>query len=162
MRCGVSLRLASLLGLVLLAGCSGSGTGKDRVVNVEGDDAEMNAAMATARSKLPEFWQRFDNPVPNESIFAIKVKVTDPNGTEHFWASELHKKDGKIFGAIDNDPNIVKSVSLGQVIEIPEADISDWTYTRDKKMHGNYTLRVLLKTLPVAQADELKKMLAEP
>ena len=53
-------------------------------------------------------------------------------------------------------------MSLGQVIEIPEADISDWTYTRDKKMHGNYTLRVLLKTLPVAQADELKKMLAEP
>jgi uncharacterized protein YegJ (DUF2314 family) len=65
-------------------------------------------------------------------------------------------------GTINNDPNIVASVKLGDRIEIPEGDISDWLYLRDGKMAGNEKLRPLLKKMPAAEAEKLKKMMANP
>jgi len=149
--------LVAILSL-LLAACSK----RDKVVNVEDDDPEMVAAIAKARSTLPQFWQVFDKPERGESKFSLKVKITDKKGTEHFWASEIERRDGKTMGTINNDPNIVASVKLGDRIEIPEADISDWLYMRDGKMVGNRTLVPLLKTMPAKEAEAYKKMMAEP
>jgi uncharacterized protein YegJ (DUF2314 family) len=92
----------------------------------------------------------------------LKVQITDANGTEHFWVNELERSGGQIHGTINNDPEIVRSVTFGQRIEVPEADISDWTYTRNEKMMGNYTLRALLKTMPADEAEQFNSMLAEP
>ena len=66
--------------LSLLAACSK----RDKVVNVEDDDPEMVAAIAKARSTLPQFWQVFDKPERGDSKFSLKVKITDKKGTEHF------------------------------------------------------------------------------
>lgn len=134
----------------------------DNVVMVAHDDPEMQLAIATARSRLPEFWKVFEKPESGEINFALKVEITDASGTEFFWASQLERQDGKIFGVIDNDPDIVKSVKLGQRIEIPEDKIADWTYIRNEKIHGNLTMRPLLKTLPKDEADALRAQLAEP
>ena len=60
-----------------------------------------------------------------------------------------------------NRPN-VKSVKMGERIEVPEEKISDWLYMRDGKMVGNYTVRPLLKTMAVEEAATVKAMLAEP
>ena len=65
-------------------------------------------------------------------------------------------------GTINNDPNIVASVKLGDRIEIPEADISDWLYMRGGKMVGNRTLVPLLKTMPAKEAEAYRKMMTEP
>jgi uncharacterized protein YegJ (DUF2314 family) len=142
----------------LLAGCSK----RDEVVNVEADDPEMVVAIAKARETLPQFWQIFDKRERGESDFALKVKITDERGTEHFWATEIERRDGKTKGTINNDPNIVASVKLGDRIVIPEADISDWLYMRDGKMFGNETIRPLLKKMPAAEAEKLKRMMANP
>jgi uncharacterized protein YegJ (DUF2314 family) len=56
----------------------------------------------------------------------------------------------------------VRKVKLGQRIEIPEADISDWLYMRDGKMVGNGTVRPLFKHMPAAEVEEVKRMMAEP
>ena len=129
---------------------------------VEADDADMLAAISTARSKLPEFWAAFEQQAPGDSDFALKVKITDSHGTEHFWVNALERSGGQIHGTINNDPEIVRSVAFGQRIEVPEADISDWTYTRNDKLKGNYTMRVLLKTMPADEAEQYKSMLADP
>ena len=148
------------LGLATLsAGCSRS---KDKVVNVSADDPEMNAAIAKARSTLPVFWKSFERPARNEDSFALKVKITDANGTEHFWVNEIQRKNGKISGEINNDPEIVKSVKIGQRIDVRDEQISDWMFTRNGKIVGNYTMRPLLKTLPKGEADRLRSMLEEP
>lgn len=151
------LALLAIL-LSLLTACSK----RDKVVNVEDDDPEMVAAIAEARDTLPQFWQVFDKRERGESDFSLKVKISDKRGTEHFWATELERRDGKTRGTINNDPNIVASVKLGDRIEIPEADISDWLYMRDGKMVGNETLRPLLKKMPEAEAEKLRKMMANP
>jgi uncharacterized protein YegJ (DUF2314 family) len=152
--------LAALLAFLsfLFIACSK----QDKVINVQSDDAEMVAAIAKARASLPEFWQVFEKRERGESDFSLKVRITDQGGTEHFWATDIKRQRGKTVGTIDNDPNIVTSVKLGDTIEISDADISDWLYLRDGKMVGNETLRPLLKRMPPAEADELRKMMANP
>jgi uncharacterized protein YegJ (DUF2314 family) len=136
---------------------------EDRIINVEANDAEMEAAIATAREKLPQFWQVFTHPEKGESDFSLKVRIKDGHGTEHFWVTEIERKeDGKIFGVINNDPEIVKNVKLNERVAVPEENISDWLYTRDGKMVGNYTLRVLFKQMPPKEVDYYKHMMAEP
>ena len=122
--------VVSLLGLcacVAIVGCSRSAK-EDEVIGVAGSDAEMNAAIKTAREKLPHFWQVVDNPTKGEKSFSLKVKIADSKGVEHFWVSDIRRDNGKIYGTINNDPDVVKSVKIGQEIEVPEADISDWLY----------------------------------
>jgi uncharacterized protein YegJ (DUF2314 family) len=56
----------------------------------------------------------------------------------------------------------VKNVKIGQKWKIKKEDISDWLFMRDGKMHGNYTMRPLLKTMPKDEAAKFRSMLAEP
>ena len=142
----------------LFAACSK----KDPIIDIAGDDPEMLAAIAKAREKLPDFWKVFDKPEHGEREFSLKVKIADKRGTEHFWVIDLQKQTGKIMGTINNDPEIVASVKLGDRIEVPEADISDWMYMRDHKMVGNETIRPLLKKLPADQAKKLRSIMADP
>jgi uncharacterized protein YegJ (DUF2314 family) len=153
----LALALVGVL-LALLTACSK----QDKVVGVADDDPEMTAAISKARETLPQFWQVFDKRERGENDFALKVKITDKNGVEHFWATDLVRRDGKTMGTINNDPNIVASVKLGDRIEIPEADITDWLYMRDGKMVGNLTLKPLFKQMPAAEVERLKNMMADP
>jgi uncharacterized protein YegJ (DUF2314 family) len=151
--------LAALSGILLFIGACAPA---DKVVFVKDDDPEMVAAIAKARATLPLFWQVFDKHEHGENEFSLKVKITDHEGTEHFWASDIEKRDGRIWGTITNDPGIIASVKLGDQIEIPEANISDWFYMRDGKMVGNRTLVPLLRTLPPKEAAAYRNLLAEP
>lgn len=144
--------------LPLLTACSK----RDKVVHVADDDPEMLAAIAKGRDTLPQFWTVFDKRERGESGFALKVKITDKHGTEHFWATDIERSEGKIMGTINNDPNIVATVKLGERIQIPEAEISDWLYMRDGKMVGNETLKPLLKTMPAREAERLRRIMANP
>jgi uncharacterized protein YegJ (DUF2314 family) len=153
--------LAAAFVLPLLVSCSRSSSG-DKTINVADDDPEMLVAIAKARETLPKFWDAFERRGRNETDFALKVKITDTHGTEHFWATGIERKNGKTSGTIDNDPNIVRTVKLGERIQINEADISDWFYFRDGKMVGNQTLRVLFKEMPPAEVKRYKAMLADP
>jgi len=150
--------LSAVVPLACFAGCSK----KDRVISVDAEDPEMNAAIAKARETLPQFWEVFEKREHGESDFSLKVRITDEGAIEHFWAIDIQVGDGKIMGTINNEPETVRSVKLGDRIEIPEADISDWLYIRDGKIVGIYTLRALFKKMPAAKVEEYKQRLADP
>jgi len=133
--------------MVSLAGCEK----RDATINVADGDPKMLAAIAKARETLPQFWAEFDHPQPGENNFCLKVMVRDGKEVEHFWVEKLERKDWKTFGSIANDPDLVHNVKMGDRIEIPEPDISDWFYMRDGKMVGNYTLRVLFDHMPASE-----------
>ena len=86
--------------------------------------------------------------------------MKDRNGVEHFWLSEIERKDGVLHGTIANTPNVVKHVKAGQRVTFPDSDISDWTYFRGDKLVGNETLRPLLKHMPPQQAARYRSMMA--
>ncbi len=156
------LFLAALLfASIGFVSCSKSSQ-KDPLISVEDNDVEMNAAIAKARETLPKFWAAFEHPGPGQENFSLKVKITDGKQVEHFWTDHVEKKEGKIFASIDNDPELVHNVKLGDHIEVPEADISDWFYLQDGKMVGNYTIRALFKHMSPEEAAKYKALLAEP
>lgn len=118
-------RIPLLARVAILVSLCSACSKREMVVSVKDDDPEMVAAIAKARDSLPHFWQVFDKREHGESDFALKVKITDKMGTEHFWVTDIERRDGKTMGTISNVPTLVKSVKLGDRIEIPEADISD-------------------------------------
>ena len=155
----------SLLGL-LCAGllvCSISCSEREKPQTlVEGgyDQKEMDEAIARARREVDTFIAILEKE--DGENFGVKAPVTDKGQTEHFWLSDITYKDGKFDGLIGNDPGIVSNVKLGDKWSIKKEDISDWMYMRDGKIHGTYTMRPLMKTLPKEEADALRSMLAEP
>jgi uncharacterized protein YegJ (DUF2314 family) len=150
--------LLSVVSLLAFSSCSKH----DKVIGVKDDDPAMVAAISKARETLPLFWRAFEKQERGETEFALKVRITDKHGTEHFWATDLERRDGKIKGIINNDPNIVKKVKMGDVIEIPEADITDWLYMREGKLVGNFTLKVLFKQMPKKEVDFYKSIMVDP
>ncbi|HTL16757.1 MAG TPA: DUF2314 domain-containing protein [Patescibacteria group bacterium] len=144
--------------LVLFAGCGRP----DKTINIADDDPEMLAAIAKARDTLPQFWNRYEKHDQGETDFALKVKISDKSQTEYFWVSELERKNGELFGTINNDPELVHNVKLGQRLKIPAEDIADWLYLKQGKIVGNYTLRVLFKKMAPDEVEKNKRLLADP
>jgi uncharacterized protein YegJ (DUF2314 family) len=156
------LLLSFVLALTVFGtGCSKK-TSSDRVIDVKDDDPDMVAAIGKGRATLPEFWKKFEHPDPNESDFNLKVRIKDQYGTEYFWLNNLEKHNNVTSGVINNEPEIVKCVKLGQRIPIPEEDIADWLYMRRGKIVGNYTVRALFKTMSPEEVKECKRMMETP
>jgi uncharacterized protein YegJ (DUF2314 family) len=132
-------------------------------LKIPNQDAAMEEAKAKARATLSHFWERLGSPGAGESGVALKVALPyGDNNTEHIWTKNVERKDGKVFGVINNVPRDVRTVRLGDRIEIAEHQISDWMYVRNGKWVGNYTLRPLLKRMPPHQAARYISKLADP
>jgi len=161
-RPSVLIRLLLAIAIIPLIGCSSSKEKPGNFAKVSENDPEMLAAIDKARKSLPNFWNKFEKHSDGESNFALKVKITDERGTEHFWVTELKRQNGTITGTINNEPEIVHNVKMDQRITVPEADISDWMYMRNGKIYGNETVHPLYKTMSPEELASVKKMLANP
>lgn len=153
-------RYLYLLLLLLAATLCACSQKPDTLVEGGYDQAEMDAAMARARSEVDYFIAQLDKG--DGTDFFVKAPIEDNGRTEHFWLSDVTYAGGQFEGTIGNDPGIVDNVTYGQKWSIAKSNISDWMFMRDGKMHGNYTMRPLLKTLPKEEAERYKAMLANP
>jgi uncharacterized protein YegJ (DUF2314 family) len=144
--------------LTLLTACSK----RDKVVGHGDDDPVIAAAISNAQATLPQFWQVFDKRARGESNFMLFVRITDKGRIEHFGVTDFELRDGKTMVTISNAPKIVASVKLGDRIEIPGADITDWSYMRDGKYVGLTTLKARSKWMPADQVELMKKAMADP
>jgi uncharacterized protein YegJ (DUF2314 family) len=160
------MRLAGIIAGVLFLAFAAPGTAPAQdssYIKLPNADPKMEAAKAKARATLAQFWEKLERPGPGEEGFALKVSLPySPRDTEHIWTKDVERKDGRITGVINNRPRDVKTVRLGQRIEISEDQISDWMFIRNGKMVGNYTLRPLLERMPPAEAARYRAMLEEP
>ncbi len=129
---------------------------------VEDTDPEMAAAIAKAQETLPQFWQTFDQRAHGESNFVLVVRITDKGRIEHFHSTDFERRDGKTIVAISHAPKLVASVKLGDRIEIPAADITDWSYMRDGKHVGMRTMPPRFKYMPAEHVEAFKKVMADP
>jgi len=125
-------------------------------------DADMAAAIAKARESLPRFWQALQNPAHGETNFALKMRFSDTNAMEYVWLGDISRADTRTFGTVGGGPLTVHSISQGQRVAINEPDIGDWSYDRDGKTYGNYTIRALFKVMPEKDVEYFKRKLAEP
>ena len=129
----------------------------DPVTYFSKDDAEMNAAISAARGTLESFFAILQN---DRRIESPLLKVAVPNsegGAEHIWMKPASLDDPDKFVAIvDNRPAKVPSLQLGDFYEFSADQISDWSYVKDGKLHGGYTIRVILGRMSKDEADQFK------
>ena len=155
---------ATVLAVAASGGCrkpkvSTPAVGDDHVILIEKDDPEMNAAKARARAETDAFLDKVHTGEAQD--FSVKVPVEDGTTVEYFWLKEVAYKDGVFTGKIDNDPEEVHTVKLGDAVTVKKDEIADWLYMQDGKMHGNYTMRVLLKKMSPEEADHWKTILTD-
>lgn len=158
----LGMKSRSWLAVALLAFvlCACGRSKPETLVDGGYDEKEMDAAIAQARNEIDGFVANLQKGA--DQNYAVKAAITDNGKTEHFWLVDVKFADGKFSGKIGNDPGIVTNVKAGQDWSVAKAEVSDWMFMRGGKIHGNYTMRPLLKTLPPQEAEKMRSMLANP
>lgn len=157
-RVPIALRLAPLAMLAAVPfplhaqPLTAAGT-EDKVVSVSDEDPEMNAAIAAARRTLPDFLKVVDKPPPDVRDVSFKFPL---DGWEHIWVTNVSRRGNVLVGELDNEP-VAKGYRLGQHVEVPLEQVSDWSYRgADGVMRGHRTTRLLLARLPADEAAQIR------
>lgn len=157
-----ALLLAAALALAPLS-APAPALAADPTIPVAREDGAMNDAIGGARSTLEtEFWPRMEDPRGAENLMLkVAVPVKDPAvGLEHIWVSGAERLGGEaLTGRLANNPAHFEG-AVGDRLAFRQGQISDWMYNLNGKIHGAYTLRVLLPRIDPAEAAQYAAMLA--
>ncbi len=112
------------------------------VLTVDGDDPRMQAAVAEARRRWPEFVAAFEQRRP-EQAFSVKAPFTRGGDTEFMWVVVDAIEGGFVYGALGNQPVGLPGLNEGDRVRVREADLNDWIYVTDDQPVGGFTLDVV-------------------
>jgi uncharacterized protein YegJ (DUF2314 family) len=147
--------------IVALSALSLVGCGKkqpvDKVTYVAPDDPRMKAAIEKARSNVNTFIAALQSPKPGQSGFSVKMAFIEGDNTEHMWLTPVRYDGQKFHGTINNEPEKIKSVKLGQKVSIEPSQISDWMYLENRKLKGGETIRALRDAMTPAERADFDK-----
>jgi len=116
------------------------------VIEVEADDPRMKAAVEKARSRWPEFVNRFESRCSEQS-FSVKAPLADGSEKEYIWINVTAIENNVIYGKLGNDPINLPHFKLNDRVHVSVKDLNDWIYTAGEDFHGGFTLEVLSKAV---------------
>ena len=127
------------------------------VVQIGEDDPRMQAAVAEARQRWPEFKAAFAARQRGGN-YAVKAPVTRGGNTEFIWLEVIGLEPEYVHGRLANDPVDLGGLRLGDQVEVRAADLNDWTYrhTEDADPAGLFTVKVLTDAYH-QQLDQARK-----
>ncbi|MEW6304265.1 MAG: DUF2314 domain-containing protein [Verrucomicrobiota bacterium] len=112
------------------------------VIAVKDDDPRMVAAVAEARQRWPEFVEAFRQRTEGQH-FSIKAPITRGENTEFIWVKVFGLEPEYIHGHLGNNPVNLDGMKLGDQVEVPLKDLTDWVFIRDAKPVGLFTPKVI-------------------
>lgn len=104
------------------------------------DEAAMQRAIEEARRRWPEAAARHAKGLPLAAKFPF---ATRSGGHEHIWVTVTAIDGESVRGKLDNEPIDVAGLELGSEVTCQLADLSDWLFEQDGKLHGGFSLPVL-------------------
>ncbi len=116
-------------------------------VGFDPDDPDKLAAEREAQRTLPLFWKAFENPVEDESEFAVKYNLTPQKNAEFIWSYALKKENGRIYGMLANEP-VEPGYEPERYYEIDPKLIVDWTYYKGGVARGHFLTKVMFRKMP--------------
>ncbi len=144
--------VTTLVAFAVSMGCSespNSSSGGIGVIDVAGDDADMNAAIAKAQETFDFFeanWETMDS-----DGYSVKFALPTADGQfEHIWFSPTKIAGNQVTGECANDPRGIPELKLGDVKTVDRSAVTDWMIVQGNKCYGGYTIRVLSKQSPEA------------
>lgn len=116
--------------------------------HVDKDDPRINAAMAEARSRLPEFCAEFDRRgTACEGMVKgrFRIPASDDDSAEYMWVQVQSVDAAGFTGTVVNhavDPSLP---AKGATVTVKTDDVVDWMYMDDKEEpQGVFVDRVLM------------------
>jgi uncharacterized protein YegJ (DUF2314 family) len=129
------------------------------------DDGELARIAEAARNSLPVFFRRLQSPLPGDGNFRIKYPLkADPRSgfsREQVWLSGIRFKDGRYFGVVASAPYYISGLSRGDTIPFDVEEITDWMFTRQGKIIGGRSIKLLLDQIPEHERDEEQRRVLE-
>jgi uncharacterized protein YegJ (DUF2314 family) len=115
------------------------------VIHVNNDDEQMEAAVAEARGRWPEFVALFRNRRAGEDKpFLVKAPFNDAGGTEYMWMAVSRIEGDTIHGTLENSPHHLETYFDGQAVSISTAELNDFLCPDGNGLPlGAWTIRVL-------------------
>lgn len=78
------------------------------------------------------------------NTFAVKKAFTDGPTGEHMWVA-IDTLDGNtIHGHLNNTPNDVHNIRLGDPVTLTPNQLEDWIYTKDGTDIGGFQVKILM------------------
>jgi uncharacterized protein YegJ (DUF2314 family) len=124
------------------------------IVGVTADDPEMEAAIAEARKRLPEFRQAFTRKSRGEGPFLVKAPFAYADGVEHMWVEVTSLSEGTMQGTLANEPYYVDSLKQGDAVTVQDTAITDWIYRAARQPVGGFTTAVLARRQQAQQSAD--------
>jgi len=126
----------------------------DSITKTDSNDAELIAASARARRRLPELRRQFVKGLePNEHISLKAAFRSDDGRIEYMWVEVTRWSDSAVEGTLINDPFLVKRLKAGSQVTVKEGDVFDFIWHRpDGSQLGNET-GVILKRSSAGKDD---------
>ena len=151
------IRFFLIVIIFCLSSCNKKDHTKPKVYTISPYDTEMNNAIETAKQTLDSFDYAFKNNSRIFTFFGLKKRFKENQIIEHVWIGNIQIKNEKYIGIIDNIPEKIKNVKLGDTLKIDKRDISDWMYIKNSKLYGGYTTRLLVKRMSKKEREQFDK-----
>ncbi len=117
------------------------------VLNIEGDDPQMKAAVTEARRRWPEFAGYFaQRDASEDRPFIIKAPFGKEGDEEFMWVLVEGIDDGLVRGKLANQPHRIIDMHEGQDVTVPADAVVDWMCAdaSDQPL-GGWTQKVLAR-----------------
>lgn len=109
------------------------------------NDSGVLEAKRQAQSKIGEFISELNaNKDPNIA-FNIKTPFVEEGKVEHMWVLVSSYEKGSFHGTLNNDPEWVKNIKIGDTVVVNEADVEDWIISDGTKVVGDFSTKVFRK-----------------
>lgn len=113
---------------------------------VEKEDAQINAAIAEARRRLPEFILAFEERGERTKAMFKAAFPTKGADNEYIWLKLQRVDDNALTGTIENPPIDPSIPPKGSSVTVPIDRLADWAYLDNKEEPvGLFVDRILIK-----------------
>ena len=110
------------------------------------DDADIRAAMETARATVDEFLAAVQKPAANQKQFMVRkaYPTLEAGKQQILWINSVTYDGTLLHGVADDKTATVGAgIPLDGRVAFPPAEIADWMFNEDGKAVGGFMLRAL-------------------
>jgi uncharacterized protein YegJ (DUF2314 family) len=121
------------------------------VLRTQGDDEEINAAIAEAQRRLPEFRRVIEEdshrilPAYPGAFVKVCINSEAVGAFEHVWLEGVFFEGadvgGQVVTPVAGDPQL----NEGAKVMVPMTRISDWMYYEGDALRGAFVERILMR-----------------
>ncbi len=130
------------------------------VARVNSKNAQLDRATAIAQARLDEFIAVLQDHELEKHGFTILTHFTTPDGESvDIWVGAEAFADDQFTGIVDDKPEEVTTIKLGDTVTIARGDVFDWMYLDHDTLVGGWTVRVQIDFAEPGQRDLMMERL---